>query len=148
LTTILADTKLGVIVTDSNFAAGDTRGEMRKVWRMRGFGIVGLAGSLDEMAPFLLWMKDGMQPPGPKCKAMSALLLQPNGLLWFEGSPAPIVVQKHYHAIGSGASAALAAYEALGFTDPVRAVKIACNHDNGSRKPVRTYKLTTKRETT
>jgi hypothetical protein len=37
--------------------------------------------------------------------------------------------------------AALAAYEALGFTDPKRAVQIVCRHDLNSRAPVRVYRL-------
>jgi hypothetical protein len=64
MTTVLADTKLGVVVSDTNFGDGDTRGQMRKVWRLNG-SIIGLAGNLEEFAPFLLWLKEGMQPPGP-----------------------------------------------------------------------------------
>lgn len=140
MTTVLADVKLGVMVSDTNYSDGETRGQMRKVWRMRG-GLVGLAGSLDEFAPFLLWLKDGMASPGPRLKSLSALWLQPTGLLWFADSLSPIVVQGRCHAIGTGAMAAHAAHEALGFADPKRAVRIACNHDAASRAPVRLYRL-------
>lgn len=142
MTTILADIRHGVMVADTNFGDGDTRGQMRKVWRMRRLGaLVGLAGNLDEMAPFLLWVREGMQPPGPRIPHLSALMLQPSGLLLFEGSCAPIVVQGRCMGIGSGAKAALAAHEALGYADPARAVRIVCRYDANSRAPVRTYRL-------
>jgi ATP-dependent protease HslVU (ClpYQ) peptidase subunit len=140
MTTVLADTKLGVVVSDTNFGDGDTRGQMRKVWRLNG-SIIGLAGNLEEFAPFLLWLKEGMQPPGPKLKSLSALMLSSSGLLWFADSTAPIVIQRRYHAIGSGAMAAMAAHEAMDYENPTRAVRIACNHDASSRAPVRVYRL-------
>lgn len=142
MTTILADTRHGVMCADSNFGDGDTRGQMRKVWRIRSLSaLVGLAGNLDEMAPFLLWLRDGMQPPGPRISHLAALMLQPHGMLWFDGSCAPIVVQSPCTAIGTGAKAALAAHDALGGADPARAVRIACRYDANSRPPVRTYRI-------
>lgn len=139
MTTVLADSRLGVMVSDTNFGDSDQRGRMRKVWRVNG-QLVGLSGNLDEFAPFLLWFKD-MASPKPKIKSLSALIMQPTGILWFSDSTAPIVVQGRCHAIGSGAKAAMAAHEALAFADPKRAVLIACNHDSASRPPVRLYRL-------
>ncbi len=140
MTTILADTKLRVMVADSNFSDGDLRGPMRKVWRVRG-GMVGLAGNLEMMAPFILWIREGMPEPAPRLREFSALWLSDQGLLWFANSAMPIVVQGRCHAIGTGATAAMAAHEALDFTDARRAVLIACKHDSGSRPPVRQYRL-------
>jgi hypothetical protein len=140
MTTVLADSRLGLMVSDTNFGDDDTRGQMRKVWRIRG-GLVGLAGNLDEFAPFLLWLKDGMEGKPPRVSNLAALWLQPTGILWFSGSVSPIVVQGRSQAIGTGAKAALAAHEAMDYADPKRAVKIACNHDSASRTPVRAYRL-------
>ena len=128
------------MVSDTNFSDGDTRGQMRKVWRVHG-KLVGLAGNLEEMAPFLLWIKHGMVAPHPKVPNMSALMLDETTLLHFAGSTAPVVVQGWYEAIGTGAAAAKAAHQALEYADPRRAVKIACNHDHGSRTPVRLYRV-------
>jgi hypothetical protein len=82
-----------------------------------------------------------MVAPHPKVPNMSALMLDEASLLQFCGSTSPIVVQGWYEAIGTGAAAAKAAHQALGFADPRLAVKIACNHDAGSRTPVRLYRV-------
>jgi hypothetical protein len=146
LTTILADLRSGVMVADTNFSDGESRGQMRKVWRING-QLVGLAGNLEEMPPFILWMKDGMEMPGPKIPNLYALVMGKHGLLLYNGSTAPVVVQSKHEAIGTGGVAAKAAFEAMDFTNPRRAVLIACNHDNGSRPPVRVYRLNTKETT-
>lgn len=140
MTTILADTRLGVMASDSRHDDEATRGTMRKVWRVRG-GLIGLAGSLDKFAPFLLWIKGGMEQPPPKLGSFAALWLQPHGLLHFADSPLPIVVQGRCWAIGTGATAALAAHESLGFQDPRRAVVLASKYDARSGPPVRLYRL-------
>jgi len=139
MTTVLADSRLGVMVSDSAFNDGQCVGRMRKVWRING-ALVGVAGNLDEFTPFLLWVKDGMQHPPPKI-SMSALMLTAEGILHFAASSTPFPVQTHYEAIGSGAMAAKAAHEALAGLDPRKAVQIVCRHDQNSRGPVRVYKL-------
>lgn len=139
MTTILCDTRLGLMVSDTAFSDGQCVGKMRKVWRVNG-ALVGLAGNLDEFGPFLMWLRDGMQHPAPKL-SLSALMLSSSGLLHFAASPLPIIVQSRSEAIGSGAMAAKSTHEALGFSDPRKAVQIVCRHDQNSRSPVRVYKL-------
>lgn len=139
MTTILADINLGVMASDSAFNDGNCVGRMRKVWRVNG-SLVGLSGNLDEFGPFLGWLKAGMQERPPKL-SISALVLSNSGLLHFAASGVPYVVQSRCEAIGSGAMAAKSAHEALGFTDPRRAVQVVCKHDQNSRSPVRVYKL-------
>ena len=39
------------------------------------------------------------------------------------------------------AKAAMAAFDSMHFTNPKRAVELACKYDNNSRKPVRLYRL-------
>ena len=141
MTTILADRELGVMVSDSSFSDGVCVGNMRKIWRVKG-ALVGMAGNLDEFEPFLAWYRGGMEGPPPRMKTLSALVLSPGRILHFANSHLPFTVQSRTEAIGSGAMAAKAAHEALAFTDPRKAVQIACRHDAGSRAPVRTYQLT------
>ena len=141
MTTVLADAHLGVMVADSFASDGDRSwGRVKKVWRVRDH-LVGLAGNLDEFAPFVQWFKDGCDDKKrPKFSNSYALILGPTGLWTCQLSPLLMRSGRH-EAIGSGCKAALAAYEALGFTDPKRAVQIACRYDAGSRGPVRVYHL-------
>jgi ATP-dependent protease HslVU (ClpYQ) peptidase subunit len=139
MTTILCDSRLGVMVSDGAFNDGNCVGKMRKVWRVNG-SLVGLAGNLDEFGPFLGWLKGGMKYPPPRI-SISALLLSESGILCFAASGTAYVVQSRCEAIGSGAMAAKSAHEALDFADPRKAVQIVTKHDHNSRGPVRVYKL-------
>jgi hypothetical protein len=69
-------------------------------------------------------------------------MLTREGLFIFEGAQMePRKVERGIEAIGTGAKAVICTYEALGFDDPKKAMKIVCKHDAGSRPPIRTYKL-------
>lgn len=140
MTTVLCDAKLGIMVADSNITDATKVWKTRKVWRVKGH-LVGMAGNAEEFLPFLTWCRSGMQDSPPHLKTIEAMVLSTAGLLFFSMSTLPIRIQCGRHAIGSGSMAALATYEALGFTDPKRAVQIVCKHDAGSRGPVRVYRL-------
>jgi len=137
VTTVLADARLGLIVADSNVTDDDRVWSDKKVFRYKGV-IYGFAGLVEERIAFMDWLKGG---PEPKFATSSCLALSPDGLFVYDNGTVPAKVTKGYEAIGTGAKAAMCAYEALGFTDPVRAVKIVCKYDAGSRTPVRVYKL-------
>lgn len=138
MTTILADFRLGVMISDSSATDDDRVWSERKVLRWRG-KLIGCAGNVEEHAPFIEWLKKGGKPP--KVSNSSFLVLSDEGLFHYASSAVPQKVEKGIEAIGSGGKAAMCAYEALAFTDPVRAVRIVCRHDSGSRTPVRTYRL-------
>jgi ATP-dependent protease HslVU (ClpYQ) peptidase subunit len=141
VTTILADFRLGVMISDSSATDEDRVWSERKVRRWRG-ALVGFAGNVDDAALFFEWLKNGSKGRPPKFGANNAcLVLSPAGLFAYHGTHVPQKVERGIEAIGTGAKAAMCAYEALAFTDPVRAVRIVCKHDSGSRAPVRTYKL-------
>ena len=140
MTTVLSDVRYGVMVADSNITDSHKVWKCRKVYRING-SLVGMAGNAEEFLPFLVWCRAGMQEDPPKLRSLEALILSAAGLQHYSLSTLPMRIGCGRHAIGSGSMAALAAYEALEFTDPKRAVKIACNHDAGSRGPVRVYKL-------
>lgn len=139
MTTILADAKLGIMVSDSNSSDGERCGTMRKVWRIKGC-LVGASGTVSEIEAFLNWWKTGEKA---KFSSVFALVMFERKLLYFAGSDAPIHIQSGREAVGTGAMAAMAAYEALGWKDPRKAVTIACKHDANSRSPVRLYQLKT-----
>ena len=141
MTTILADYKLGVMVADSGISDGDRVWRGRKVFRHRG-ALIGLAGDVNEGELFLAWWKSGTADKPPRFSNSQALVLCPQGLRSFNAACVAERIAGGVEAVGSGAKAAICAYEALAWTDPVRAVKIVCRHDSGSRAPVRVYRLT------
>lgn len=140
MTTILADARLGIVVADSNISDEDRVWVGRKVSRVRG-GLVALSGDYGEGACFLEWCRGGFNGPAPRFGNSCALVLTHSGLTLFNYSVIPDFVSSGREAIGTGAKAAMCAYEALGWTDPKKAVRIVCKHDAGSRGPVRTYRL-------
>src|SRR5262249_83125 len=140
MTTILADAKFGVMVSDAVWCDSERVGRKRKVFRVHGV-LVGMAGSIEEFGIFLAWCKTSFNDKPPKFPHLNAMVLSPSGLLHFAGNGLPIKEDNGIQAIGTGAMAAMAAYEALGFTDPKAAVRIACHHDANSRGPVRVYRL-------
>jgi hypothetical protein len=139
MTTILADVRMGVMVSDSNLSDGERVSRTRKVWRVRD-ELIGCAGTFHEIEAFVAWYRGGMQDK-PRFPSVSALVLTQQGLLHFAGTDMPIHVQNGREAVGTGAMAAMAVFEALKFTDPRKAVQIVCKHDAGSRGPVRVYRL-------
>lgn len=127
MTTILADAKLGVVVADSSLSDGDRLWTGRKVWRVRG-ALLAFAGKVLERDQFLAWYRGGQQDTPPKFADSSALLLSHEGLFIFNNTCTPEHIVTGREAIGTGAKAAMCAYEALGWIDPKRAVRIVCRH--------------------
>lgn len=140
MTTILADTRLGVMVSDSSISDGDRQWAGRKVWRARG-RLLGFSGDVDEAIGFLTWFKAGCTGRAPKFKHSAALTLGPEGLFHYAFSAVALPVLRGVEAVGSGGKAAMCAYEAQGWEGPAAAVAIVCKHDTNSRKPIRTYYL-------
>ena len=139
MTTILADYRLGVMVADSSVSDGDRVWLGRKVYRHKG-ALIGFAGDVNEAEQFLAWYKKQEGKP-PKFTNSQALVLSDAGLRCFNTSCIGEKIPGGVESIGSGAKAAMCAYEALAFTDPVLAVRIVCKHDAGSRAPVRVHRL-------
>ncbi len=139
MTTLLADFKLGVMVADSSISDGDRVWSGKKVYRFKG-ALIGFAGDVNEAEEFLDWFKGKTSKP-PKFVNSQALVLSDTGLKCYNISCVGEKIPSGIEAIGSGAKAAMCAYEALAWTDPVQAVRIVCKHDAGSRPPVRVYKL-------
>lgn len=143
MTTVLADARLGLMVSDSVTTDGDRAWSSRKVHRIRG-ALVGFAGDVPYLHALLEWLRAGATGDfgGAWSEDSDALVLNASGLWLFDcNAPRLQRVPSGRESIGSGSVAAIAAYEALGWTDPKRAVRIACRHDINSRAPVRAYHL-------
>lgn len=140
MTTILADVRHGVMVSDSSAGDDDRVWRCKKVFR-HAESLIGFSGYTYDFEPFLAWWRGGMAGKRPKC-SLSVLILNQYGLFSLdEHSAMPECVPSGREAIGTGGKAAMCAYEALGWSDPRRAVSIVCRHDAASRGPVRVYRL-------
>lgn len=129
------------MVSDSSASDDDRVWSVRKVFRSRG-ALIGISGQTDETALFMAWWRGGMKAARPRFSHSDALILRPGELVHYSGATNVFEkVAAGREAIGSGGKAAMCAYEALGWSDPRRAVKIVCRHDAGSRAPVRVYRL-------
>jgi hypothetical protein len=137
MTTVLADFRLGVMISDSSISDDDRVWSGRKVFRYRK-ALYGFSGDTDEATQFMAWVKGGKLP---KFTHSDCLMLSESGLFHYNNGTVAQTVTNGIEAIGTGAKAAMCAYEAMAFTDPVRAVKIVCKHDSGSRAPVRVYRM-------
>lgn len=137
MTTILADARTGIIVSDSNASDDDRTWSERKIFRYRG-QLYGFCGLVSERVEFMEWIHGG---PIPDFGHSQCLLLNTSGLFLYDESPTPQRVPRGIEAIGTGGKAAICAYEALGWMQPKLAVQIVCKHDAASRTPVRGYRL-------
>lgn len=140
MTTILADFRLGVIVSDSSISDDDRVWTGKKVFRHQG-ALFAFAGQVSEHVAFMVWLKQGQQGKPPTFSHSCALMMNENGLFMYDDSHVLLPVRTGIEAIGTGDKAAMCAYEALGWSDPVKAVRIVCKHDNASRPPVKTYRI-------
>ena len=139
MTTIAADPKLGLMVTDSNVTDGAQKWSEHKVERI-GDTLYGTCGDAVDGDKFYDWIRRGAKGRKPKLdeNEFNALALNDKGLFWFDNKLHPIR-HKEPFAIGSGATAARAALECG--ADIVRAVEVACKVDAGSAPPVQVYRL-------
>lgn len=140
MTTVLADWHQGIMVSDSGVSDSDRQWSQRKVWRVRG-SLVGVAGTLSQAEQFLAWYRRGCLDKPPKLDEFSGLVLSPDGLLHYANSHIPLPIASGREAIGSGAKAAMVGYQLLAWQDARRVVRVVCEHDAGSRAPVRLYRL-------
>jgi hypothetical protein len=141
MTTVLADAKAGLMVSDSCVTAGDRVWSGPKIFRIRGH-LLGFAGDVSARDRFRKWWKEGGEGDGPSFKGGEALVMTPEGILqYYHGDDPMEIISSGREAIGSGGKAAIAAYDALGWDNARRAVEVACRHDSGSRAPIRAMKL-------
>lgn len=150
MTTVIADLRYGVMVADSKISDGEVKGTMQKIF-VSPRAVIGIAGDTANAYEFVRWYNDRRRrKPAPLEKGhedgWDALVWTLKGLEFWDDSMVPsdhsvnhTGVVKGVYAIGSGATAALAAI-AAGCTAP-EAVAIACGIDDGSGFPVVTELL-------
>lgn len=130
------------MVSDSNMTDDDRVWRVKKVFRIGGV-LVATAGAVSQGEAFMDWYRtDTTKPPEFDFDEGSALVLGSNGLFYFDSSVLTLTkIPSGREAIGTGGKVAMAVYESQRWKDPVRAVRITCKYDNGSRTPVRSYRL-------
>jgi ATP-dependent protease HslVU (ClpYQ) peptidase subunit len=148
MTTILACPITGVMAADTRVTDGQQKWNEPKVQRIGGT-LYGTCGDAVEGDLFFAWLRKGRRGKKPQLdkEEFNALALNKGGLFWFDNKLEPHQIDRPM-AIGSGASAARSALDALrecewggAKPDVARAVEIACEHDAGSGLPVQHYKV-------
>lgn len=138
MTTIFADAKTGVMVSDSKCSGDGSWYPVTKVFRV-GDELVGIAGSLKEGRAWLKWYAAGKKGVRPKLESFVALSLRKEGLYELCNDGLELLVERGFLGVGSGGPCATAAF--MAGASPVRAVEIACLVDLGSGGDVVLHKL-------
>lgn len=139
MTTIVADWREGVIVSDSQYSDEDTglKYQDEKVYTIPG-GFLGGAGHKSDIEKVVKWVR-GETKAKPKIKNQNSFVMMTfNGLFSTDNSLEWESV-KEFIAIGTGAMAAEAMLR--NGTTAEEAVKMACSVDLYSCEPVRVYSL-------
>ena len=134
MTTIAADFRTGVMASDSRSADDVTWVPCTKIFRI-GEELIGIAGDLREVGTWLKWVRGGRHGVRPKLTSFGAIVMRAEGLYGVTGDGHEQLIERGFHAIGTGAHAALAVLLMGG--DPKQAVEIACQIDVCSGGAVR-----------
>lgn len=138
MTTVAADHRCGLLVTDSKCTSGSVWSPTTKAWR-HGREIIGVAGELRQAKKWLDWYTKGKRGPLGKLEDFEALILREDGLYHVTEGGYEHKEDRGFYAIGSGQQAALAVLIAgLG---PEKAVEIACQIDLGSGGDLQVHSL-------
>lgn len=143
MTTIACSLKGLSMAADSRVNLDAIHFPSKKIEIIQG-SIVGAAGDSVNINAFLSWLKKPKRSTPPDIAEgtdFEGLVLTKDGIYWYESDFVPLKVERDFHAIGSGAAAAIAAMM-CGKT-PLQAVKIACQIDPGSGLPVDVLKIAT-----
>lgn len=139
MTTILADAKKGVMVCDSKATFGTEWFPVKKVFSHDG-ELFGFAGTQSEGMRWLDWYAGGQRGKMPSIANVNIIVLgAEGGVRLVEGSGTLFSVERHFYAVGSGATAAMGAF--MAGADAKKAVEIACKIDSGSGGDVVVHKL-------
>lgn len=137
MTTIVVSWPERVMVSDSKTTDGDVKWRSNKVDRI-GKSLIGCAGDCSQIELFLKWFRKGGRKP-KLTNEFNALELDEEGIWLWDKSLTRYPPGQDYHAIGTGAKAALAAF--LMGADAVRATEVACEVDDGSGGPLQIHRL-------
>jgi hypothetical protein len=132
MTTIAASVRERAMCSDANCVDGDVWWPTNKVFEING-ALVGCAGDVSACNQFMDWYKDTTQKKPKFIGAFSALVLTEQGLFSWDQTMVPEKIERGFHAVGTGASAALGAI--LAGKEIGAAVEIAAQVDPNSRPP-------------
>ena len=138
MTTIFADAKKGVMVSDSRVTIGNTWHAATKVFRI-GDDLVAFAGLRSEALKWVDWYSNGKRGPQPKITNSEALILSSDGVVYVDGTGESNPIERGYMGIGSGGSIAVGAF--MAGADAKKAVEIACQVDTSSGGAITVHKL-------
>jgi len=114
---------------------------MTKVFRI-GPDLFGFAGSVNERDKWLKWHRNGRKGVRPKLENFVALQLTAAGLFEISSDGLEMLIERGFHAVGSGGPAAIGAM--LAGADARQAAEIACQVDIGSGGEICVFELNEK----
>lgn len=144
MTTIAASVKEGVMACDSRISVGDVWWSTEKIVRIQG-ELIGTTGDVKDTQKWFEWYMDGKPGKPPVLNSFEALILRRDGVIrknelyFVDAHSTEILVERGYHAAGSGAQAAIAVMM-LGH-DALKAVQIACEIDASSGGKIKSFNL-------
>ena len=141
MTTIAADSAIGVMASDSWWTDSQQTGRVRKVFRAHG-SLIGFAGGLRDIMEVRLWFANDCEGKSPKGDVTAIILRGNHRILLWSHVDGFLEEDNTKFAIGSGGIAARAAM--LAGADCAEAVRIACRIDPNSGGRVRVYRLAPK----
>jgi len=135
MTTIVVSRKQQMMVSDS-LSTGGVNSRIQKIFEVDG-QLVGFSGHVTHGLKFVEWLRHGTHPQFVYDKdenTFDALVLNDDGIFFYDRELVPMEILDDVYAIGSGASFAMGAIDAG--AGPVKAVEIAANRDENSGGPV------------
>lgn len=136
MTVIVADTRSGLMVSDSQWSDGEQTGATKKVFRIRG-DLIGFAGALGEIRDTVAWFKGG-RVGKPPVGSVQAVILRRNKILLWSNTDGEVEERAPFFAIGTGGAAARGAL--LSGADAVTAARVATQVDADSGGRIRIYR--------
>lgn len=130
MTTIIADCRTGTMVSDSKVTAGTVWFPAKKVVRHKD-ELIGLAGEANKEEAWLNWYTNGRKGKAPNDEDLAVLILRKTGLFYVDVDSTEIQVMREFHAIGSGAPAAMGALLAGKTAEEAVAIAILVDPDSG-----------------
>ena len=138
MTTVAVDHRTGVAASDSKCTIGAIWVTSTKIHRHKD-ELIGTAGTDAQCQRWLEWYRAGKKGAPPKFDQAEALVLRKDGVFYVEDGGSEFKVERGFHAIGSGAAAAMAVM--LAGHSAEEAVRIAIQVDAQSGGEVQVFHL-------
>lgn len=118
------------MVSESKVTAGAVWFPARKIVKHKG-ELIGCAGEAHQEEAWLAWYTGGRKGKPPPDEELSILILRKTGLIYIDTASTEIPVTREFHAIGSGAPAALGALLAGKTAEEAVAIAILVDPQSG-----------------